>query len=133
MNIGKCYNNIQSTKSYWVNVSTIYTSVRGRPLGRAPAVPWAGMTQPGNAPLIYTTCDWNWEWELHTHAAHSSCAVATCVTWVSIRVKSNIKRTSHVFAINTLSYINIYIEIIYCVSKAARTIWHIQIPLIAST
>ena len=127
MNIGKCYNNIQSTKSYWVNVSIIYTSVRGRPLGRAPAVPWAGMTQPGNAPLIYTTCDWNWEWELHTQAARSSYALATSVTWVSTRVKSNIKRISHVISNTTLSYINIYIVNIYCVSKAARTNWHIQI------
>ena len=74
--------------------------------------------QPGNIHLLRL----HRKWELHTHAAHSSCAVATCVTWVSICVKSNIKQTSHVFAINTLSYINIYIEIIYCVSKAARTI-----------
>ena len=79
--------------------------------------------RPGNIHLLRL----HRKWELRTHAAHSKCAVARCITWESIRMESNITRTSYVFSINTLTYINIYIGIFYYDTKAARTIYHIQI------
>ena len=58
---------------------------------------------------------------IRTQAAHSRCTV----TWRHLGIYTYLyvwKQTSYVFSNNTLSYMNIYIGIIYYDTKATRTI-----------